>query len=246
MLTDTRTMIWKEWRELLRMGGSKTRALLRAVFSIGILGVIWPWQMGVAFVTTPLCVVLSAITASMYVAGIVPDAFAGERERRTLETLLASRLPDHSILFGKITALVVYGLGAAFVMLAFGWVTINTVHRGVNLHFYSPMMLVAAAAFSVLGAGLTGAAGVLVSLHASTVKQAQQVMTTGMLILLFVPVIIFPAIPPEWRELVTKVLQSQGAPGLAALVAAAMLLVQAILYAIITARFKRSRLILDQ
>jgi ABC-2 type transport system permease protein len=246
MLNDIATMIWKEWRELLRLGGSRRRAIMRMLFSVGVLGVIWPWQLGERFITTPLCVLLSAITASMYVAGIVPDSFAGERERHTLETLLASRLPDSSILIGKICALIVYGLGASFVMLGIGWLTVNVVSQADGLLFYSVQNVVAAILFSILAAGLMGAAGVLVSLRASTVKQAQQVLTTAVLLLIFLPVIALPLIPPEWREAATKMLQRWGTPGIAAFLAVAVLVLQVLLYAIVAARFRRSRLILDQ
>jgi ABC-2 type transport system permease protein len=246
MLNDIATMIWKEWRELLRLGGSRRRAIMRMLFSVGVLGVIWPWQLGERFITTPLCVLLSAITASMYVAGIVPDSFAGERERHTLETLLASRLPDSSILIGKICALIVYGLGASFVMLGIGWLTVNVVSQADGLLFYSVQNVVAAILFSILAAGLMGAAGVLVSLRASTVKQAQQVLTTAVLLLIFLPVIALPLIPPEWREAATKMLQRWGTPGIAAFLAVAMIVLQVLLYAIVATRFRRSRLILDQ
>jgi ABC-2 type transport system permease protein len=246
MLNDIATMIWKEWRELLRMGGSRRRAIMRMLFSVGVLGVIWPWQLGARFITTPLCVLLSAITASMYVAGIVPDSFAGERERHTLETLLASRLPDSSILIGKICALIVYGLAASFVMLAIGWMTVNVVDGGESLLLYSMPKVLAAILFSILAAGLMGAAGVLVSLRASTVKQAQQVLTTSVLLLLFLPLIALPLIPPAWRAGATKMLQHWGTPGAAAFLAVTVLVLQVLLYAIVAARFRRARLILEQ
>ena len=246
MLTDATTMIWKEWRELLRMGGSRRRAVMRMLFSVGALGVIWPWQLGERFITTPLCIALSAVTAAMYVAGIVPDSFAGERERHTLETLLASRLPDRSILVGKLSALVAYGLASSLVLLAFGWVTVNMVNGWDPVLFYSATTIFAALVFSILAAGLMGAVGVLVSLRASTVKQAQQVLTTSVLLLVFLPLIAFPAIPVEWRNAAAKMLQRWGSPGAAALFAAALLLLQVLLYAVVAARFKRSRLILDQ
>ena len=57
---------------------------------------IWPWQIGTQFVTSQLSMVLASFTAMMYVAGSFPQPFAGERERNTLETLLASRLPDRA------------------------------------------------------------------------------------------------------------------------------------------------------
>src|SRR5262245_6758086 len=124
-MTDVWTVLWKEWRELLRVGGGRRGTILRAVFSVGLLGVIWPWLIGAAFVSSGLPVLFSSATSAMYVSALVPDAFPGERERHTLETLLASRLPDSAILIGKLGATVTYGYGAALLMLLTGWFTVN-------------------------------------------------------------------------------------------------------------------------
>ncbi len=42
---------------------------------------------------------------------MITDSIAGERERQTLETLLASRLPDRAIVLGKIIAVTLFGWG---------------------------------------------------------------------------------------------------------------------------------------
>lgn len=241
---DILTVAWKEWRELLRMGGTRKRAIYRMIFSVGILGIIWPWQIGAFFVTSRIAVVLAAISAAMYVAGVVPDSFAGERERHTLETLLASRLPDRAILLGKLAALISYGLMAAVIVLAFGWVTVNIVHRSDGILLYKPVTLLAAALFSLLAAGFMGAVGVLVSLRAATVKQAQQILSTAIMIVFFVPVVALPTLPPEWREFFGRLLRAEKTAGLAASFAGGLLIIQLILYVVIAARFKRSRLIL--
>jgi ABC-2 type transport system permease protein len=233
MLTDLWTVMWKEGREVLRMGGRRRRALVRLIIAIGALGVIWPWQLGPQFITTPIGVLLAAFTSAMHVAGVVPDSFAGERERHTLETLLASRLPDRAILFGKVLALIAYGVVAAGIMLLFGWATVNAVHRTDGILFY-------------IAAGMMGAVGVLVSLRAATVKQAQQVLSTLVLLLLFAPVIALPAIPPSWRDTALRLLQEWGVARAAFVLAAGLLFVQALLYAVVAARFKRSRLIMEQ
>jgi ABC-2 type transport system permease protein len=246
MLTDIWTVMWKEWREVLRMGGRRRRALLRLIISIGALGVIWPWQLGPQFITGPVGVLLAAFTSAMYVAGVVPDSFAGERERHTLETLLASRLPDRAILFGKVTALITYGMGAAGIMLLFGWATVNAVHRADGILFYRPSAFAAAIAFSLVAAGFMGAIGVLVSLRAATVKQAQQVLSTLVLLLLFAPVIALPAIPPSWRDTALRSVQEWGVARAALVLGLGLVLVQGILYGIAAGRFKRARLIVEQ
>jgi ABC-type Na+ efflux pump permease subunit len=47
---------------------------------------------------------------------MITDSIAGERERQTLETLLASRLPDRAILLGKVAAITLLG----WLLLALG------------------------------------------------------------------------------------------------------------------------------
>lgn len=246
MLHDVQTIMWKETRELLRIGGSRRRAVLRLVFSVGLIGILWPWQIGEQFVTSGLAVVLAAFVASMHVAAVVPDSFAGERERHTLETLLASRLPDQAILIGKLSALIAYGLATSFIMLAFGWATVNVIHGHGRLLMFSAGGLAGAIVFSILAAGLTGAVGVLVSLRSPTVKHAQQILSTGVMLLLFLPIIAIATVPPAWREYGAKMLQRHGVSVIAAYFALGLLLITVLLYALIAARFKRSRLILEQ
>lgn len=243
-MSDIQVVVWKEWRELLRMSGSKRSAVLRHVFSVGIIGVIWPWQFGLPFVHSPLAVVLASVTALMYIAGAAPDAFAGERERHTLETLLASRLPDTAILMGKIVALVQYGCVAAVVMLIVGLITVNVVHGEGRLLMFEPGQLIAIVLFTPLAAGLMAAVGVHISLRAKTVKQAQQTLSTAVLILLFLPVIALPSIPAEWRAALAGLAQGGRTTVIAAGLASAMLLTQALLFVLAAVRFKRGRLIL--
>lgn len=243
-MSDVAIVVWKEWRELLRMSGSKRGALARHIFSVGIIGIIWPWQFGLSFVHSALSVGLASVTALMYIAGAAPDALAGERERHTLETLLASRLPDHAILLGKIVALIEYGCAAAVVMLVIGLITVNIVHGDGRLLLFSPGQLLAILVFTPLAAGLMAAVGVHVSLRAKTVKQAQQTLSTAVLIVLFAPAIAFPSIPASWRVTAAQWLQGEGRVLMLAGVAAGMVLVQGLLFALAALRFRRGRLIL--
>ena len=59
---------------------------------------------------------------------MIADSFAGERERHTLETLLASRLSDRAILFGKIAACIAYGWLMAMLCVLVGTITENVSH----------------------------------------------------------------------------------------------------------------------
>ncbi len=246
MIQDIGTVAWKEWRELLRIGGGRRGVIVRALFSVGLLGVLWPWLIGASFVASGLPILFAATTAAMYVSALVPDAFPGERERHTLETLLASRLPDTAILLGKLSALVSYAFSAALLMLVTGWITVNLKERGAGLLLYRPTVLIAAVVLAALTAGLVGAFGTLVSLRAATVKQAQQVLTTGLMLILLAPAILAEAAPGTWQRLVT--LFSGGLPRptqMLFLSAAGMVLLQVILLAVARRRFVRGKLLAD-
>lgn len=243
-MSDMRTIAWKEWRELLRMSGSPRGAVFRHLFSVVLLSVLWPWQFGLDFLHTNLAAILAASTAAIYIAGASPDAFAGERERHTLETLLASRVPDRAILLGKIVALLEYGSIAALVVLVLGWVTVNVVHYEGQLLWYSRRALIGSLVFTPLVAGLVASVGIHVSLRAKTVKQAQQTLSSAVLGVIFLPIIALALIGFEDAEPFMLKLRALDWKTAAILLALTMLLTQIILFAVALARFKRSKLIL--
>src|SRR5678815_2933365 len=95
----------------------------------------------------------------LWVSGVVADLFAGERERHTLEALLATRLSDQAILFGKLLAAMAYGFILTWVIMLVSVVTINISSGRSGLLFYSPQMTLAALIFSILVSGLSASIG---------------------------------------------------------------------------------------
>jgi len=127
----------------------------------------------------------------------IGDAFAGERERHTLETLLASPVSDRAILWGKITVSIAYAWGLSLIGLLLGLVVSNLLSGQDHWEFYHPLdIFVEMLALSLSASLLSASAGVLVSLRAATVRQAQQTMAVGTLILL---IAIDPQICPLRR-----------------------------------------------
>ncbi|HSL71993.1 MAG TPA: ABC transporter permease [Longimicrobiales bacterium] len=249
MIGDVFTMAWKEWRELLRIGGGRRGVIVRALFSVGLLGVIWPWLVGAQFVASAVPVLFAAATSAMYVSALVPDAFPGERERHTLETLLASRLPDAAILLGKVAAAVTYGYTAALLMLVSGWITVNVKVSAPPFLLYRSNVLIGAVGFSLLSAALMAGLGTVISLRAATVKQAQQVLTTGVMLLLLTPAILAEAWPRGWSWLIERVSATDRPPNPAStalIVAAVMLAATVLLLLIALRRFRRSTLVLEK
>src|SRR5437868_8293881 len=103
MLEDVLTVVWKEFKEILQ-GSSRSRSggLIRILIPIVLVGVLLPARNGAEYLRGPAPLLGLAWILPMVSISLTVDAFAGERERRTLETLLASRLSDEAILFGKL------------------------------------------------------------------------------------------------------------------------------------------------
>lgn len=245
MIEDVYTVMWKEWRELLQAGAGGRFGMRRILFAVGILGVLGPLQAGRAFVTGWLAVAFAGFAGAIYVAGVVPDSFAGERERHTLETLLASRLPDRAILLGKLAAVLGYGLVLSAGVLLVGVVVTNVRYAGTGFLFYSPRVLLATLMFSLLAGGVVSGAGVLISLRSSTVRQAQQVLSTSVMLLIFVPVFGGQALPEAWKVRLVDFLRSVGPTLGIAVVVGALLLLDLVLVGAALLAFRRSRLSLD-
>jgi ABC-2 type transport system permease protein len=128
----------------------------------------------------------------------VGDTIAGERERHTPETLLASRISDRAILLGKLIAIVGYAWGIVLVSLLIGVVSANLAQRLGRWIFYAPFgLLLEALALSLLTSVLAASVGVLISLRAATSRQAQQTMGVSTLVLFAALLLASRAVPAQ-------------------------------------------------
>ncbi|MGZ3674289.1 MAG: ABC transporter permease, partial [Ktedonobacterales bacterium] len=115
MIVDTWTVMWKEWREYFAGasaggGSGRGRGVIGVLIIVAIVSILVPLQLGRAFVTSGAPIIVDGLYLPFTILlNVVADTFAGERERHTLETLLASRLSDRAVLFGKVGAAVAYG-----------------------------------------------------------------------------------------------------------------------------------------
>jgi ABC-2 type transport system permease protein len=245
VIGDVLTVAWKEWRELLQLGGSHRGGRFSLVILIGVFGVFLPLQSGAEWVQSPATAFYWGWVPLMLVGSAVADSFAGERERHTLETLLASRLPDSAILLGKILAAVTYGWGLVLVMLLLSLVTVNLAVRTGEVLLFPWRFAVGAPLMALLGAGFAATAGVLVSLRAPTVRQAGQTLNVGILLLIFIPVLGIQALPDSWSTQLGAWAMSIGIDGLLWAAAGLLALLDLALLAVAFARFRRARLVLD-
>lgn len=245
MIQDITTIIWKEWKEIFLMRGSVRSGLLNIGVILLIIGVVFPYQNGPEWLTSPLGLITWSWLPLFLVMGIIADSFAGERERHTLETLLASRLPDRAILFGKIGSAVLYGWSLVVLSMLLGAVTINLSHPGNGFQFYSLPIFAVVLLLSLLAALLMSAIGVLVSLHSATTRQAYQKMSFAFLVLWFVPMLTLQFLPDDARTRLISSLSGISLESLVGGVIAFLIVADIVLIAIGMRQFRRARLILD-
>ena len=251
MITDIGTVMCKEWKEILRQQGGKRSTTMTSLLAIVVMSVVMPWQAGIGWVTIPIMpLILAAMTPIILVANTVADSFAGERERHTLETLLATRLSDRTILLGKIGATVSYAWVMTQIVLLIALVPVNIRFWEGRLLLYRADVVLCSLGLSLLVACLTSTVGILVSLRASSVKQAQQTLGLTVFLLAWAPILGLQVLPDEWTAglgemLKTLLTQGVGLTQVTLVIAAALVALNALLLAVAMGRFQRTRLILD-
>ena len=245
MISDILAVTWKDLKEFLMQRGSLRGTLTNLLLMMFVFGVILPLQSGRAWVESPISLVAWAWMPLFLATGMIADSFAGERERHTLETLLASRLSDRAILFGKMLAGISYSLSMTVLLLTVGLVTVNLSDWTGRLALYPPLTIAGFFVFGTLGAGLVAGIGVLLSLRAATVRQAAQSLSIGILFLVWIPILAIQFLP---SSISGKALDALALLDGRLVVPSALLCLaalDALVVALALSRFQRDRLILD-
>jgi ABC-2 type transport system permease protein len=243
--SEFNTVLWKEWKEIVmeRSGGAGS---YRPLIMIAVLGIFLPYRMMPERFFSPFPSLIYAFFCAMVVTAVIADSFAGERERHTLETLLATPLSDRAILLGKIAACVGYGWLMAALCVLTGTITQNVVNRGDHILFYHDS---ASWLILLLGpplvAGAVATAGVLVSLHATTVRQAQQTLVVAVLVLVAGSIFASNFLPVAWKDWFFGIWSVWSPASLVLAAAGVVLALDLMLLLAGMARFQRARLVLD-
>ncbi|MFH1008321.1 MAG: ABC transporter permease [Candidatus Latescibacterota bacterium] len=179
MIRNSTIVAKKELRELF---ASKSRGIL--ALQIAILGVIFggfiPYSQGPYWIAETYLLGFHFVFVPFVVTfPFVTDCFAGERERKTLETLLTTRLDEKSLFLGKSLSVFAFSYLQVLMVVLIGWGTINAYWRieagGKGLFVYSPPALFALFGLSAAMVALSTGIGVFVSLRAESVRAAQRV-----------------------------------------------------------------------
>jgi len=239
-MSDLGIVLHKEWLEL-RRSDSVWVALATLVVFLAMIGIFLPWLLGPLWLRAPWITMIWAWVPMFLVTTVTADAFAGERERRTLETLLATRLSDGAILWGKWLASVVWVASAMLLSFPLGVISLNVMFAGgPYLPSIGQVFATVAVAFSA--GGLGGGLGILVSLRASSVRHAQQVLAIMVFTIAFVPIAFLRMAPQEWTSGFFQTLTS-GTPATTGWAFAGILAVgTAPVLALARVRFQRGRI----
>lgn len=245
MINDIFVIMWKEARETFALRSTLRGGWIGLLVFIIVFGVFMPLQSGPQWIESPGTILVWAWVPFILVNSIVADSFAGERERRTLETMLASRLSDRAILFGKIAAAIAYGWGLTLVSVLLALLTINIAFGQGKMLVFTPLFGFAVLALSFLVSSMAAGLGVLVSLRATTVRQAYQTLSFAFLFF-FIPLFLFPFLPAEWQQIAMHFFSQLDLASLLWIAGANLLTINVALLLLCIKRFDRRRLILDQ
>jgi ABC-2 type transport system permease protein len=231
MIGEIRTVAWKEWRNQLALRGRGGIALFVVLFGFA-LPLIQRQFFLIFAVLLPLLLTISAAI----------DSFAGERERHTLETLLATPLTDGAILGGKLAGLMTWNWGVPMLTTPIGLAVVAIVY-GLDGIPLSPAVALLAAVGALALALLTAAVGVIASMRAATVREAELRLTA----LVLGPLVVLPALvavaPAGWRDGALDLLAGARAETIATIVVTVLLVLDVAAIAVAARRFRRSRLL---
>jgi ABC-2 type transport system permease protein len=237
----------KELQELLTIFREQKTSYYQIAIFIGIFGIFMPLSQKEMWMTSFAPLAFIIFIPVMLANSVVADSFAGERERHTLETLLATRLPDRAILLGKIMAALIYAWLFAVLILVTSLLTLNLAKGTPGLFIYSPLLLLVSLAGAALTSLLAITLGISVSLRAQSVRAAAQVLNLPFILFFLLlgfglPVLI-KALPANLLQEMPQYLAMIDPLLLAAIPLLLLALVDSILLALVMRRFHRGRLI---
>jgi ABC-2 type transport system permease protein len=243
-MNDLKAVIWKEWRENLLQHGSVRRWFLTNLLLAGLIGVFLPLQFGRTTIDS-MFLLLWIWMPLLNVIASVADTFAGERERHTLETLLASRLPDRAIVIGKVFVVVGQAWGVMMIGALLALLTVNLFKNEGELVFFPAAVAFGLVFLSLLGSIFIAAIGVGVSMRAATVRQAYQRIAIPLFLIVVVPGLAMSLLPGNMLAYLYSPEFAQNSLGVFVLaLALALFLIDLLVFAVMLRRFHRPYLIM--
>ncbi len=240
MIKDIQSVIWKENKSLFRRRASRSN-LLRIILAPAVLASVFPITWGPDWVEDFPALIIAFIAPAVLVGILIPDSFAGERERHTLGTLLASRLPDQAILLGKMIPPILMGWASGLFFNLLSLIIVNIAHGDGGLLFYTPRIALGILALSFLSSSVMAAGGVLTSLRSETVQDAAQKLMTFVV----VPAVLVQVVPLLFREQVFALIGGVDGQQVLVILIVILAIIDVTLFILAFTRFQRAKMYLD-
>jgi len=194
MLHDIRTIIWKEFKDIYHLTNT-FEFKLKTLFFLILFGIAFPFWKGeeILYSDSISIIWLGMILISNIQLSI--GSFVSERENYSFETLLASRLPDKAIIWGKLLS---YTIFSYIYIILFTLLNVSTLIiiikaqvSNINYSTFPAKNLYFILLTCFLGALFSSAVGMFLSLKAKNWDQAQNNIRTGYVFIIISLVIVY-------------------------------------------------------
>ena len=204
-MSDILVVAKKELKELCLLRGVAWAAF-QLLITIGIFGVLLPlsepdqWAEG-----HPLLALHFILIPLLLTSPNVADALAGERERKTIETLLTTPLDTKAILVGKGLSIFVFSYAQVLLVVAAGLASLNLYFRMEYARWvlYPRAGLFAVFFVSAALVGLATVSGVFASMRAPSVRTAHRIAQVANLVVLLLILVGVIKVWSTWRAVLT-------------------------------------------
>lgn len=197
MVNEIRAIFWKEWREFFFQQSIKDK--LQTILLIIVLGVVLPVNKGRDWFNTPFFYSVAVMGPILMATTVICDLFVGERERHTLETLLASKLSDKGIVLGKLLFAVSYATSITILLLVLNVIAINVQYYKGTFLVFSVKSVFILAFINFFLAFFTALIGVIISMGAKTVKQGQLMLTISFIAIILISSMLMNQLPDSFK-----------------------------------------------
>jgi ABC-2 type transport system permease protein len=194
-------LVRKELLEVLGDRHARRGGYVQGVMHVLVLGVLLPASQAALWrAQHPVTVLFFALLPGVAAASVAADAFAGERERHTLETLLVTPLSPRTILVGKTLASVAWGTLVASVALVAATITVNLSPGG--LFVPAPIVILTALGAAATSSLLMASVAIVISMKVPVARATQQIASIATFLLGAAGVATWKAlgIPGTWTN----------------------------------------------
>jgi ABC-2 type transport system permease protein len=171
-MRDAWVIFRKEAREMRSDRSAARGTGMQALLLVGLCGVFIPLTQPDVLLSVDGALLVFSVFPTLLAASLAADAFAGERERGTLETLLATPASEAALFAGKTAFAACTGFCASLIAIASALLLVMLRH---SAELPAPMVFVPALLGASLSTAVFNAALVaVVSLRVRVARSAQQ------------------------------------------------------------------------